>query len=142
LKIRAYRKEDASMVYKIIEETEELHVCGLHNSEKAVQSWHIDRADDIILVAEENNKIVGFILAMLNQPEPGCAVLDYLAVTPECRGRRIGSQLLQKCFRILQDRRVSFVCLSVKADLKRSINFWEKHGFKGKEHMLWMYKEI
>ena len=142
MKIRAYRKEDASTVYKIIEETEELHVCGLHYSEKAVQNWHIDRKDDIILVAEEENKIVGFILAILNQPEPNCAIIENLAVIPEYRGKKIGSQLLNECLKLLKLRGVSFVSISVKAHLARSINFWQKHGFKGKEHMLWMHKEI
>jgi hypothetical protein len=68
------------MIYKIIEETEELHVCGLHYSERAVQNWHTERKDDMTLVAEEKNKIVGFILAILNEPESDCAIIDNLAM--------------------------------------------------------------
>jgi len=142
MNIRAFRQEDAFAVYKMIEETEELHACGLHYSEKAVRNWHIDRKNDVILVAEEGNSIVGFILAIVNQPEPECAIIENLAITPECRGRKIGSQLLSECFRHLKLRKVSFVSINVKADLARSISFWKKHKFKGDELYLWMYREI
>ena len=92
--IRQFRASDALEVYHILESTEELHACGLTYSEKAVRNWHFTRAQDIILIAEIEGKVVGFIH------------------------------------------------LFVRLDFPRSVNFWEKNNFKGKQNMLWMYKEI
>jgi len=140
--IRQLRASDALEVYHILETTEELHVCGLTYSEKAVRNWHVTRAEDIILIAEIEGKVLGFISSKLNDPEPQCACIDNIAVKPEYRGRRIGQRLLNQCISLLKARGVFFIHLLVGSDFPRSINFWEKNNFKGKQNMLWMYKEI
>ncbi len=140
--IRRYSQSDANNVYAILQSTEELHVGGLTYSEKAVQSWHITRAEDVLLVAQAAEAIVGLIAAKLNDPEPGAAYIDCIVVKPEYRGRWIGKQLLERCISSLKAHGVFFVNLHVSQNFPRAVNFWDENGFKGKQRMLWMYREI
>ena len=140
--IRQFQASDALEVYDMLESTEELHVCGFTYSQKAVRNWHVTRAEDIILIVEVEGEVVGFISSKLNDPEPGSAYIDCIAVKPNYRGRKIGQKLLNQCISLLKARGVFFVALEVKSNFPRSINFWEKNNFKGKQNMLWLYKEI
>jgi ribosomal protein S18 acetylase RimI-like enzyme len=141
-RIRRYSQSDANDVYAMLQNAEELHVAGLTYSEKAIQSWHVTRAEDVLLVAQAAENIVGFIAVKLNDPEPGAAYIDCVVVKPKHRGRGIGKQLLEQCVSSLKARGVFFVNLHVRQDFPRAVNFWDENGFKGKQHLLWMYKEI
>ena len=142
INIRAFHEGDAKEVHTMLESTEEVHVAGLTYSEKAVQGWNVTRAQDVILVAEVDSAVAGFIAAKLGDPEPWSAYIDSLIVKHEYRGRGIGQQLLDECISSLKSRGVVFVHLHVRSGFPRTINFWEKNNFKGKEPLLWMYKEI
>jgi len=142
INIRSFHEDDAKEVYAMLESTEEVHVAGLTYSEKAVQDWNITRAQDVILVAEVNGKVVGFVAAKIGDPEPWGAYIDSLIVKDGYRGRGIGQQLLDECTSSLKSRGVVFAHLHVRSGFPRTINFWEKNSFKGKEPLLWMYKEI
>ena len=96
----------------------------------------------MLLVAEAAETLVGFISAKLNDPEPGAAYIDCVVVKPAYRGRGVGKQLLERCMSSLKARGVFFVNLHVRQDFPRAVNFWGMNGFKGKQHLLWMYKEI
>lgn len=121
---------------------EELHVGGLTYSEKAVQGWHVTRAQDVILIAEVKEAVVGFIAAKLDDPEPGAVYIDRLVVKPEYRGRGIGQKLLKQCISSLKTCGVFFAHLHARSDFPLTVKFWEKNNFKGKQQLLWMYKEI
>lgn len=140
--IRPFHKNDAKEVYAMLKSTVEVHVAGLTYSEKGVEGWSVTRAQDVILVAEANRAIVGFIASKFGDPEPGGAYIDCLIVKPEYRGRGIGQKLLDGCISLLKDRGVVFIHLHVRSDYPRSVNFWKKNNFKGKEPLLWLYKEI
>jgi len=71
--IRPFQASDATEVYTMLKNTEELHVGGLTYSEKAVQGWHVTRSKDVIVTAEVEGTVVGFIAAKLNDPELGAA---------------------------------------------------------------------
>jgi len=142
IKIRPFHESDAREVYAMLESTEEVHVAGLTYSEKAVRGWNVTRARDVILVAEVNGPVVGFIASKFGDPELGGAYIDCLIVKPKYRGKGIGQHLLEQCISSLKDRGVVFVHLHVRSDFPRTVNFWEKNGFEGKEPLLWMYKEI
>jgi GNAT superfamily N-acetyltransferase len=122
-RIRVYSQGDADDVYVMLQSTEELHVGGLTYSEKAVHSWHVTRAEDVLLVAEVAEIAVGFIAAKLNDPEPGAAYIDCVVVKPECRGRGIGKQLLERCISSLKARGIFFANLHVRQDFPRAVNF-------------------
>jgi len=57
----------------MLKTTDEVHVAGLTYSEKAVQGWHKTRAQDVILVAEVNGTVTGFVAAKFGDPKPGGA---------------------------------------------------------------------
>ena len=126
----------------MLKSAEELHVGGLTYSEKAVRNWHVTRASDVILTAEDSGKVIGFIASKINDPELDCAYIDCLVVRSECRGRGIGQQLLEQCISSLKELGVVFIHLHVRSNFPRAVNFWEKNNFQGKDPQLWMYKEI
>lgn len=140
--IRPFMKHDAPEVFSMLEATEELHVGGLTYSEKAVQSWHANRAQDVILIAKFRKQTAGFIASKLNDPEPGAAYIDCLGVKPEYRGQRVGQRLLNRCLASLKSHGIFFVYTHVRPDFPRTINFWDKNDFKGKQPLLWMCKEV
>lgn len=142
ISIRPFHESDAKEVYTMLESTEEVHVAGMTYSEKAVQGWNVTRAQDVILVAEVNGLVAGFIATKFGDPEPGGAYIDCLIVKPRYRGRGIGQQLLEQCISSLKDRGIVFIHLHARSDFPRAVHFWEKNSFKGKEQLLWMYKEI
>lgn len=142
VRIRPFLQSDAHAVYTMLQNAEELHVGGLTYSESAVQSWHVTRAEDVLLIAEAEETITGFAAAKLNDPESGAAYIDCLVVKSAYRGRGIGRQLLEHCVSFLKRRGVFFVNLHVRQDFPRAVNFWDTNGFKGKQQMLWMCKEI
>jgi ribosomal protein S18 acetylase RimI-like enzyme len=142
LSIRPFGQRDARAVFHLFETTEELQVCGLSASLAAVERWHITRTRDVILVAERDGTIVGFIAAQIDHPEPGCAYIESVAVTPEHRGQTIGQQLVDRCTVILRAKGVHFLNLHVRTDAFQAIRFWERNGFTGKAPMLWMYKPL
>ncbi len=61
ISIRPFHENDAKEVYAMLKSTAEVHVAGLTYSEKGVEGWSATRAQDVILVAEVNRAIVGFI---------------------------------------------------------------------------------
>ncbi len=140
--VKPFSERDASEVFSMLESTEEQHVGGLTYSEKAVQNWHVTRAQDLILVATLRKETVGFIATKLNDPELGAACIDCLVVKPKYRGQRIGQQLLNQCLSSLKARGVFFVHIHVRPDFPRTLNFWDKNNFEGKHPLLWMHREI
>jgi ribosomal protein S18 acetylase RimI-like enzyme len=140
--IRPFLESDANEVYAMLQNTEELHVGGLTYSEKSVQNWHVTRSCDVILVADIDRTTVGFVAAKLNDPEHGSAYIDCLVVKPEHRRKGVGQQLVDQCMSSLKERGVFFVYLHVRQDFPQTITFWDKNGFKGKQPLIWMCKEI
>jgi ribosomal protein S18 acetylase RimI-like enzyme len=140
--IRPFLESDVNEVYAMLKNSEELHVGGLTYSEKAVQEWPVTRSGDIILVADVDRTTAGFIAAKVDDPEPGSAYIDCLVVKPAYRRKGIGQQLVDQCISLLKEQGVFFIYLHVGQDFPQAVTFWEKHGFKGKQTLLWMCKEI
>ena len=66
----------------------------------------------------------------LNVPDGAGARLNGIAVHPSCRGQGVAERLQDAFFKLLKDRDVSWVGLSVKPENKRAIAFYEKMGWE------------
>jgi [ribosomal protein S18]-alanine N-acetyltransferase len=79
------------------------------------------------LVAEDANKIVGFILAETNAPLAHIITLD---VAASYRRTGLGSLLLAEMEKHFRFKEVRSVLLETAVDNETGIAFWEKHGYR------------
>lgn len=87
---------------------------------------------DICLVAESDNKIVGAVwtrivndFAHIDDDTPSLAI----AVAKECRGKGIGTRLLNEMFAVLKDASFLSVSLSVQKE-NFAVNMYHRVGFE------------
>lgn len=87
---------------------------------------------DICLVAESDNKIVGAVwtrivndFAHIDDDTPSLAI----AVAKECRGKGIGTRLLNEMFAVLKDAGFLSVSLSVQKE-NFAVNMYHRVGFE------------
>jgi len=81
-------------------------------------------------VAEENQRIIGFLLGFLSQDNPEEAYIHLLCVHPNFRRNSIASNLLEKFINGVKKKKIRRISLITKPINKRAISFYEKHGFK------------
>jgi ribosomal-protein-alanine N-acetyltransferase len=79
------------------------------------------------LVAEENKKIIGFIVGI--NTSNTCMRIPMLAVTKNYRKKQIGSKLLANLIKISLHENFRLIELEVKISNHAAINFYKKHGF-------------
>ena len=79
------------------------------------------------LVAEEEKKLAGFILAEANPPLAHIITLD---VAEQHRRKGVGTALLSEIENHLQYHGVRSVLLETAVDNERGIAFWQHHGYR------------
>jgi len=90
--------------------------------------------DNMFLVAEENNNIIGYALG---EPMKGkVAHLGLLTVDNKFRNHGIGNQLVNKFEDQCKKKGIKNILLYAPKFNKKTLNFYKKLGFqKGKEHI-------
>ena len=93
-----------------------------------------------LLVAEANDEIIGFISGAIHRSE-GTAVIpggesylevESLYVSPEFRGRGVGSDLITQLLARAKEQGVAYAVLySATKDIRGVLRFYERHGFQG-----------
>jgi len=122
IKIRNFEMPDIRRVMEIEEESFLDGDAGLYL--ELYEEW-----PEGFLVAEKDNKILGFIVLVLT-PE-GDGRVFALAVDSGYRGRGIGRALLKTAFNVLRKRKIGYVQLEVRVSnqiarrLYRSVGFME-----------------
>ena len=123
--IRKVNKEDFEQVYQI-EQT-----CFKDPyPRKHLEYEFFENPINIILVAEEDEKIVGFIDFMVTF---NSATIVQIAVVPEYRKQKIATNLLnemEKCFPKDLDDVVENVTLEVRKSNEAAINLYKKDGYE------------
>ena len=123
--IRKVNKEDFEQVYQI-EQT-----CFKDPyPRKHLEYEFFENPINIILVAEEDEKIVGFIDFMVTF---NSATIVQIAVVPEYRKQKIATNLLnemEKCFPKDIDDVVENVTLEVRKSNEAAINLYKKDGYE------------
>lgn len=93
----------------------------------------INNPEAICLIAEENEKPIGYIAAA--KKEFDWRIRKYLeienmGVSPDYRSKGIGSKLIKECLDIAKKRGYQRVYLTAYYGNKRVVAFYEKGGFK------------
>jgi ribosomal protein S18 acetylase RimI-like enzyme len=86
----------------------------------------------LFVVAEHDNAVVGEGIALMRRHKSGCLTgrIYSLAVSDQCRGRKIGGRLLEAMVEGLIARNVKRVFLEVEADNDSAIRLYARHGFR------------
>jgi ribosomal protein S18 acetylase RimI-like enzyme len=140
MKIRKGRMSDAKEIYKRVCETPELHASDEENVYTLdwVKSF-LTSKNLLVLIAEENKQIIGFIMAELWEKQ-GYSFLANMSIRPEYQRKGIGSRLYDEyenhC-RKLKLKTINYLVLSTNEKMQ---NWSEKHGFK-KGKMLSYYEK-
>lgn len=96
----------------------------------------ISSDDSDILVCEDDNKIVGFILIQAKQrpnfefivPDKHCFIMD-LIITEKSRGKGFGTALMNSAKVWAKEQNCSIICLDVLVNNSGAIKLYEKLGF-------------
>ncbi|QYR19335.1 GNAT family N-acetyltransferase [Paenibacillus sp. sptzw28] len=102
---------------------------GGHYSSDMLSRWYIHHFRETCLLAEENGKIVGFIIGFLSQSEPDEAYIRIVMVDPAWRGKGIGRSLYETFFERAGSLGRSVIRCVTAPGKKNSIAFHARLGF-------------
>lgn len=97
------------------------------------------------LVAEENKKIIGFLLMEIKKRPSYYVVkkigyIDLLIVDKKQRRKKIGKKLSQEAKKIFKSKKLKYSEILVNTPNKTALKFWNREGFK--EYRKEMFKKI
>ena len=92
------------------------------------------------IIAEENNKIVGYVVAFPLDKKK--ADIETIAVDPDFHRFGIGSKLLLGIEDEMRKRGFGISVLEVRSTNSEAISFYIKHGYKTVEHIHQYYTEV
>lgn len=96
-------------------------------------------------LAEEDNKIVGFILFNLEKRDhfwrvKAVGYVDLVFVVKDYRKKGIGKLLLNKAYQIFKEKKIDYVKLSCQLGNMSAHKVWKHLGFK--DYRVDMYKKL
>ena len=103
-------------------------------------AW-VEAGNDVLLVAKEEDKIVGFALSTLHRPT-GKATWENLYVDPSKRNLGIGRALTEEMVTQLQRRGATYVCFFVRAENLTEVAYFERRGFTKGHNFVWFGKHL
>jgi ribosomal protein S18 acetylase RimI-like enzyme len=95
----------------------------------------------VILAAEANQQIVGFIIANLNVSLRK-AIIENVYVRPENRGAGVGNKLLDKLLLSLEDIGIEYVSTLIPLEADDASRLYLEAGFSKGESFLWLDKSL
>jgi ribosomal protein S18 acetylase RimI-like enzyme len=124
VKIRRYTPKDEEEVHRINESSLEI-------SFRFYYTIFHKREPELFLVAEYQNKIIGFLLVKGNEDfdDEAGALIYAIAVAPEYRNQGVGAQLLNAIYKVLNEKEIKKLYLHVRVGNTRGIHFYEQLGF-------------
>ena len=139
VKIRLSKLKDCKKCVEL-SRIEELRPAGSDYISEGYFRIFVDK-DEMFFVAEENGKIVGYILG---EPMKGkLANLGLLAVDPNFRGKGVGKKLVESFRKKCDEKGLKFLLLYAPKFNKNTLEFYKKCGFKeGKEHIQFLEERV
>ena len=139
LLIRNATLEDAKTLEKISRVTKE--VTMVDGRTLGLKYFEVIIEYGFVFVAEIDKKIVGFLLSEIYDLTK-LSVLTYLVVKPKYRNYKIGTKLIDSYLKELKKRKIKLVSLFAPKSNKKSLNFYEKAGFKKDKEYVLFFKDL
>jgi ribosomal protein S18 acetylase RimI-like enzyme len=141
--VRNATVDDVEPLHRLGEEVSEFSV-----NDRTVTFWPkeilfnaLRSKDVVILVAEEEGKVVGFIIANYNEGLRK-AIIENVFVAPGNRNAGIGKELLAQLLQVLVERKCEYVSTLIPTDAQSAAELYEDNGFTKGETFLWLDKTI
>ncbi len=83
----------------------------------------------VFFTAEKHNSLIGAAGCLLGRENPSAAIVAPVAVTPQCRGRGVGTNLLASVLDYLKSKRCLAAYLGVRQN-NPAVNLYERAGFE------------
>jgi len=140
--IREPGPKDVNVLYEmgITEEAFAVSSGTRFYQERYLANWIARPDNDILLVAEMENEIVGFLFCRVNRH--AWAMLENIAVRPAKRKQGIGTTLLKECLKRLQAKGINYVASIVREGNNASIEFLTNKGFSLGNRFVWIEKHV
>jgi ribosomal protein S18 acetylase RimI-like enzyme len=147
MNIREARLEDFAELYEIGLKTPELKVTEEDDfMDKTDLERRISDRNHVFLVAEDKQKLVGFICA--NAKDKDSPLIDryacivYLVVSPAYRNKNVATMLYDMCISQLKEKGITHAYGLVNSESEPIQNFMKKHGFRTGKKLIWMDKKL
>jgi ribosomal protein S18 acetylase RimI-like enzyme len=129
VQIRHLKKNDADEISRIYAD---ITMKPVDPDFKRVVEEHAQREDQACFVAEQDGKVVGFMISYILTAGfgmPKSAWIATLGVDPNCMGRSIGASLAEEIMNYYQAQGVENVYTSVRWDSTDLLSFFKTLGF-------------
>ncbi len=124
MQIRRYRVEDLSDLYHI----DRICFDGDIAFSKAELLFYLTHAKSIARVAQEPDRILGFVLAQIESSL--CAHILTLDVIPDARRQKVGTRLMRDLHKELYDNRVAIATLEVSTTNQAARRLYESFHYR------------
>ncbi len=136
--IRKMTINDYNGVYSLWINTPGMGLNDIDDSKEGINKYLL-RNPNTCFVAENNNKIIGVIVAGHDGRR---GVIHHTAVAQNEQRKGIGQKLLDEAMQALKDEGISKVFLVVFENNEKGNAFWEKQGFTNRTDIVYRNKAI
>lgn len=138
MNFRLMQISDYDSIYNLWINTPGMGLNSVDDSKEGIEKF-LKRNPATCFVAEENEKIVGVIMAG-NDGRRG--YIYHIAVLPEFRGKHIAKTLVENAMAALEKEGITKVALVVFEKNKNGNGFWEKIGFTVRNDLIYRNRTI
>lgn len=138
MKIRVMNIEDYDSIYELWMSCVGMGLNNIDDSRDGIERF-IKRNPDTCFVAEEDEKVVGVIMAG-NDGRRG--YIYHTSVSPSYRNKGIGRKLVDSTLESLKANGIIKVALVVFDRNQDGNSFWEKQGFTKREDLVYRNKTL
>lgn len=138
MNFRLMQISDYDSIYNLWKNTPGMGLNSVDDSKEGIEKF-LKRNPSTCFIAEENEKIVGVIMAG-NDGRRG--YIYHIAVLPEFRGKHIAKTLVENAMAALEKEGITKVALVVFEKNKNGNGFWEKIGFTVRNDLIYRNRTI
>ena len=138
MNFRLMQISDYDSIYNLWINTPGMGLNSVDDSKEGIEKF-LKRNPSTCFIAEENEKIIGVIMAG-NDGRRG--YIYHTAVLPEFRGKHIAKTLVENAMAALEKEGITKVALVVFEKNKSGNSFWEKIGFTVRNDLIYRNRTI
>ena len=153
IRIRAYQPSDKDQLRELVIESnlyqkqrleqESLNVEEVQTGTARIFNQNIEEKNFQYIVAEDNQKLVGFVLVEVSSMYVGKGSIDDLYLRETYRGQGIGKKLVQAAIDWLKQKNIQSVSLAVHKTNQAAIKLYTEFGFTDEsESYRYLRKEL